>query len=244
MNEVRDLNKTNRLKPVQGALQFVEKYFPNCQCALLAGSVVRDEATETSDLDIIIFDQSKKQSYRESFIEFGWPIEVFVHNFSSYKQFFLSDYQRAKPSLQRMIAEGFVLKDDVRLEAIKNEAKQMLAEGPEEWTEETVKLKRYFITDTLDDFKGCTNRFEGIFIANTLAELLSEFVLRTNRKWIGTSKWSYRSLKEYDEEFAVYFAEAFDCYFQSDNKAKIINLAANILNPYGGPLFEGFSIGK
>ena len=238
------VNKQIRIEPIEGALKFVEKYFPNCQCAVLAGSVVRGEATNTSDLDIIIFDQSKEHSYRESFVEFGWPIEVFVHNFTSYKQFFINDYERAKPSIQRMIAEGIVLKEDVRLEAIKNEAKQMLEKGPEEWSEEIKKIKRYFITDVLDDFKGCTNRFEGIFIANTLAEMLSEFVLRTNRKWTGTSKWGYRTLKEYDEVFAIHFTEAFDCYYRSNDKLNVINLAESILQPFGGPLFEGFVLGK
>jgi hypothetical protein len=46
-----------------------------------------------------------------------------------------------------------------------------------------------------------------------VVEMLSEFVLRTNRKWTGTSKWGYRTLKEFDEVFAIQFAEAFGCYY-------------------------------
>lgn len=56
----------NKLPPIEAAHQFINKHFPNCQGALLAGSVVRGEATETSDLDIIIFDKNICAFYRES----------------------------------------------------------------------------------------------------------------------------------------------------------------------------------
>lgn len=210
----------------------------------MAGSVVRGEATETSDLDIVIFDKNLNSSYRESLIDFGWNIEVFVHNLISYKEFFKSDYERARPSMPRMVSEGIVLKDNGIIESIKNEAKELLAKGPEKWSTETIKTKRYFITDTLDDFIGCNYRAEEIFIANTLADLVSEFVLRTNQRWIGASKWIIRSLRHYDIEFADRFVEAFDDFYKTGDKNKIIQIVDRILQPYGGRLFDGFSLGK
>jgi predicted nucleotidyltransferase len=234
----------NKLNPIEAAQRFIEKNFPKCQGALLAGSVVRGEATETSDLDIVIFEKSLSTSYRESLKEFSWDIEIFVHNLSSYKQFFKSDYERARPSLPRMISEGMILKDEGIIEDIKKEANDLLDKGPEKWSEETIKVKRYFITDVLNDFKGSSNRAEELFIANTLAELLSEFVLRTNRNWIGSSKWIVRSLREYNEDFANRFVEAFDVYYKAGEKNQIIKLVDEVLQPFGGQLFEGFSLGK
>ncbi|QUG43023.1 nucleotidyltransferase domain-containing protein [Psychrobacillus sp. INOP01] len=234
----------NKHNPMEVAQKFVHKYFPNCNGALLAGSVVRGEATNTSDLDIVIFDDTVPSSYRESFIELDWPIEVFVHNASSYKPFFESDRERARPSLPRMVSEGIILRDDGVIESIKKEAAELLNEGPEKWSEEIVQIKRYFLTDTLDDFIGCSNRAEEIFIANTLAELLSEFVLRTNHCWIGTSKWIVRSLLAYDEDFTNQFVEAFDTYYKTGDKGKVIHLVEVVMEPFGGRLFEGFSIGK
>ncbi|WP_093062100.1 nucleotidyltransferase domain-containing protein [Psychrobacillus sp. OK028] len=230
--------------PIKVAQKFIEKYFPSCNGALLAGSVIRGEATDTSDLDIVIFDESVPSSYRESFIEFDWPIEVFIHNGSSYKEFFESDRERARPSLPRMVSEGIVLKDDGIIEPIKKEAEDLLMEGPDIWSEETVQIKRYFLTDALDDFIGCSNRAEEIFIANNLAELLSEFVLRTNRRWIGTSKWIVRSLKAFDEDFTNQFVKAFDTYYKTDDKRKVIKLVELVMEPFGGRLLEGFSLGK
>lgn len=239
--EVREIN---RIEPYKAAELFTSKHFPNCHGALLAGSVVRGEATETSDLDIVIFDKNLKSAYRESVIDFGWNIEVFVHNLSSYKEFFKSDSKRARPSLPKMVSEGIVIIDSGIIESIKQEANDLLEKGPEEWSAETIKIKRYFITDSLDDFIGSTNRAEEIFIANTLAELVSEFVLRTNRKWIGTSKWVVRSLRNYDEKFADHFVEAFDSFYKTSDKNKIIVMVDEILQPFGGRLFRGFSLGK
>ncbi|MBC5638063.1 nucleotidyltransferase domain-containing protein [Ornithinibacillus sp. BX22] len=235
---------SNRLAPEKVAKNFINNHFPHCDGALLAGSVVRGEATETSDLDIVIFDNATRSSYRESRIVSEWPIELFVHNLHSYRDYFESDFKRARPSLPRMVSEGIILKDTGVIDAIKSEAKELLAKGPEVWSTETITTKRYFITDTLEDFIGCNNRLEGIFIANTLAELVSEFVLRTNRKWIGASKWMVRSLKEYDIQFTEQFIKAFDNYYRNDSKRDIIRLVDTILKPYGGRLFVGFSIGK
>ncbi len=87
-----------KLNPIDAAKKFVVAYFPESPGALLAGSVVRGEATNTSDLDIVVFDTNKPSSYRESLIKYQWAIEVFVHNLTSYKHFFESDIERAQPS--------------------------------------------------------------------------------------------------------------------------------------------------
>ncbi|KAB8138082.1 nucleotidyltransferase domain-containing protein [Gracilibacillus oryzae] len=234
----------NKLPACDAAKRFIEEFFPTCQAAVLAGSVVRGEATETSDLDIVIFDNKIDSSYRESLVEFGWPIEIFVHNLSSYQHFFKMDYQSAKPSMQRMVAEGIVLRDEGILPSIKAEAEQMLEKGPESWTEETITLKRYFLTDMLDDFIGCDRRAEEIFIAGELAQQLHEFVLRTNNCWIGSSKWIVRALRQYDPVITEKFVEAFDCYYRTGEKDKVVRLCDQVLAPYGGRLFDGFSLGK
>jgi len=50
-------------------------------------------------------------------------------------------------------------------------------------------------------------------------------------------------LKEYDLEFAACFAEAFDLFYRTGEKEKIIVLVDTVLQPYGRRLFDGFSIG-
>ncbi|MGN4427237.1 hypothetical protein ACTFQN_26665 [Bacillus cereus group sp. MYBK30-1] len=96
----------------------------------------------------------------------------------------------------------------------------------------------------LDDLIGCTNRAEEIFIANTLADLVSEFYLRTILQWIGASKWIVRSLKQNDQKFTDHFVEAFDVLYKTGDKNKVVQLVNKVLEPYGGQLFDGFSLCK
>lgn len=238
------MNGLRRLEPIEAAKKFIDKHFSNCNGAILAGSVVRGEATKTSDLDIVVFDENQESSYRESMVEFDWAIEVFVHNLTSYKKYFQSDYDRGRPSLPRMVSEGVVLRGKENIELIRNEAKAILENGPEKWSLELIQTKRYFITDALDDFIGCNNRAEEIFIANTLAESVHEFVLRTNGQWIGASKWIIRALKHYDENFTEEFVDAFDTFYKTGKKYKVVEIVDKVLQPFGGRLFEGFSSGK
>ncbi|SHN17789.1 nucleotidyltransferase domain-containing protein [Gracilibacillus kekensis] len=233
-----------KISSMEAAKQFMNQNFSHSQGALLAGSVVRGEETATSDLDIVIFDKNLTASYRESMIDYGWPIEIFVHNLTSYKYFIEMDCKAGKPSMARMISEGIILKDEGILVAIKKEAKEKLEKGPEKWSDEMITQKRYFITDALDDFIGSTNRAEDIFIANNLAELVHEFVLRTNCQWIGSSKWIVRALKQYDEKFTEKFIVAFNAFYETEEKKTVIQLVDNVLQLYGGRLFEGFSLGK
>jgi len=234
----------SKLQPVEAAKRFIKEKFPDCQAALLAGSVVRGEETETSDLDIVVFNQKVESAYRESFIEYGWPIEVFVHNLTSYVGFFKSDCERARPSLPRMVSEGIILFDSGVVSLIKEEANELLKKGPEVWSIKTIEMKRYMMTDALYDLIGSTNHAEELFIANTLADAIHEFVLRTNVQWIGASKWIVRALNQFDKNFARKFVQAFDAFYKTGYKDAIIDLADEVLNPYGGRLFEGYSLGK
>ena len=233
-----------RFEPILAAAMYIEEFHPDCQGAILAGSAVRGEATPTSDLDIVVFDETAGASYRESLIYKEWPIEVFVHNLASYQSFFESDCSRARPSLPMMVSEGMVIKDLGVLATIKAEADLLLAAGPEKWTQATTGNKRYFITDALEDFIGSDSKAELLFIAGHLAELLAEFVLRTNRQWIGQSKWIHRSLRNFDAGFAENFVEAFERFYEKGEKEPVIRLVEEVLQPFGGRLFEGYTAGK
>ncbi|MBS9802667.1 nucleotidyltransferase domain-containing protein [Bacillus toyonensis] len=233
------------MKPIEASQSIIASQFPNCDVALLGGSVARGEATKTSDLDIVIIDHSLTSCYRESFYSNGWPVEVFVHNFETYKTFFEMDCDRGSPSLPQLVSEGIILKGkDEIVESLKREAEDLLNKGPEKWNEETMNMKRYFITDTLDDFIGATKREEELFIANLLADLVHEYVLRVNGEWLGNSKWFIRVLRRYDEQYAEHFVAAFDHFYKTGEKNKLISFIEQTLEQYGGRVFEGFSIGK
>lgn len=216
----------------------------SCEAAFLAGSVVRGEETATSDLDVVVFDSSVTASYRESFIYKEWPIEWYVHNLSSYQAFYKSDCERARPSLPKMVSEGYILCDTGMARELQEEANILLKKGPEPWSEDDVTLKRYFLTDVFDDFIGATDRGEEMCCAAALADQVHEFILRTNQQWIGSSKWMVRALRKYDPKVAERFVQVFDHYYQTREKEAVISFVNDVLQPYGGRLFDGFSLGK
>jgi hypothetical protein len=242
--KIERILKMNRIDPASAAKLFTQENFSPGAIVLLGGSVVRGEATFTSDLDIVVIDDKVSSAYRESLIAYKWPIEVFVHNEKTLHQYFMKDCERARPSLPRMVAEGIIIQDNGSGSTLKAAAEKLLSAGPQEWEPSTIMLKRYFLTDLLDDFSGSTHQGESIFIAGSLAEALHEFVLRTNRRWIGSSKWIVRALKEYDKAFADRFVDCFETFFRTGDKQAVVELVDTVLQPHGGRLFHGFSLGK
>lgn len=233
-----------RKKPEEAAKALVAERYPHCRTALLGGSVVRGEATARSDLDIVVIDDHLSASFRESLVVYGWPVEAFIHNSTSYRDFFERDCKEGTPSMPKMCHEGVLIKDDGFAAQLKREAASLLQNGPEPWTREDINIKRYFLTDALDDFEGSSDRAEDLFIANSLAFGLHEFILRTNGCWTGSSKWVVRALKQYDETICARFVAGFDQFYKTGEKEDIITFTDEVLTPYGGRLFDGFSIGK
>lgn len=230
---------------LNAARQFIEKYFPTSTFALVAGSVVRGEATETSDLDIFILVPDLNEAYRESYFEFGWPIEAFVHNFESYEVFFHRDVSRRRPSLPMMCSEGKVIVDkDNLFEIIQSLAKELLSNGPSPFTNEEYLNQRYMITDLLDDLIGARKYDEQIFIVNELTERICNFVLVNRGQWMGRGKWIPRLIRKMDEELYNNLINSLEYFYKYNDKEKLIDLVMQELNRYGGRLFEGYSLGK
>lgn len=225
-------------------MPLVASRYPDHCAVLLAGSHTRGQATPQSDVDLIIFETSRRQAFRESFIHDGVPVEAFVHSFETIVYFFESDRERARPSLQRMIADSWTIKDHPHLASIRKEAVQQLADGPIAWTNTEQERARYFLSDVLDDFESVTNRAEGLAIASRLYEQSIEFVLRANRRYIGQGKWAIRALAEFDEDYASRHTMAFELYYQSDDRREVVTLVDDYLAPFGGRYFDGFTLGK
>lgn len=219
---------------------FIEAYFPNCQAAFMAGSVVRGEATSQSDIDIVIISEEEKTMSRRCFIYNNWPIEVFVYNPSTFDTFFEGDCMLGNPFLPRMCAEGSIITGEQMASAIKEKATERLRLGPPAWTEDQIDYHRYLITDLLDDFIGSLDDSESIFIVNKLAERVHEFILRTNRTWTGEGKWVIRSLKQFDHNICDRFCNAFNSYYVKREKAPVVNFVDDVLQQHGGRLFEGY----
>lgn len=234
--------ETNRYFDV--ADKIVREKYTDCDGALMAGSIVRGEGTSTSDIDLIIYDDKLSNGYRESFIYEGIPIEVFAHNKKSFIFFFNSDCKRKMPTLPLMVMESVVIKECDYFSELKKIATDLYEKGPEKLTTNEIEMMKYFITDLRDDLLGSEDEFETILIVNDLLIRLHEFYLLTNNSWIGRSKWIKRALKKYDEVFELKFEKVILDFYKDRDKSKLIALIDEILEPYGGCNFDGFSVGK
>lgn len=225
------------------AHQLITDRYPDCAAAFLAGSVVRGDATPTSDLDMVIITQEIAGAYRESFTYTGWPVEAFVHTPQSIRAWFDKDAARRRPSLQMMCREGVILRDREGLAArIKAEAARRLAAGPAPLTEAEIAQFRYRLTDLHDDLSGSADAIETLFIGAELAALASEFILAYNRQWVGRGKWIPRAMQRHDPALAGELAAAMRALAQQGDPAPLIDFVAAALEPAGGRLFDGYRL--
>lgn len=222
---------------------FIEEKFPNCDMVFLAGSASRGEETETSDLDIVVFDNNSKE-YRESFFMFGWRIECFIYNQESYIKQLASDKKIGRPILANMIVEGKVIKDNGNAEKLKQEASEYVIQGPTPLTEDYINASRYYIYDLLDDFMDCNNDEEALITINLLSIQLADFILRLNGQWTGRGKALTRALYKFDKDIGEKFFNGLNKFYKERDKQPIFDFVEEIYKPIGGQLFAGFSQGK
>ena len=174
-----------RLDAVEAALAVVERDCPTCLAAFLAGSVVRGEATSSSDLDIMVIVPEGLATYRESFRAFDWPVEVIVHTPSVHRQFAAKDAARRRPSTSMMDCEGIILRDvDGFASQLRQEACALLEQGPPPLTAAEVALARYGVSDLMDDLADA-RAGEAFLIAAQLAEASANLILDCHRRWRG-----------------------------------------------------------
>jgi predicted nucleotidyltransferase len=229
----------DRPDAVTAATAFIQVHFPECLCAFVAGSMFRGEETPTSDLDIVVITTRDDAPFRASYREHGWPIEAFVHTVESYPRWFVNDGNR--PSLAFMVDEGEIVRDTDGLAArVKADARTLLERGPEPLTPSQIEDLRYAVTDALDDFIGCNDVAEGVFVAAALASRSSELILLLNHQWIGSGKWVLRALRRSDPALAVQLSRALRGHARYGDKRPLIAFARRALDDACGPLFEGY----
>ncbi|MFB5265919.1 nucleotidyltransferase domain-containing protein [Paenibacillus enshidis] len=229
-----------RKEALEAAKCLIQQDFPNCSLAVLGGSVIRDQATPYSDLDIVIYDDSQELPFRRTVTTFGWITELFMLNSSSYRELFDAGIHGGNPTLQRIIAEGEVIRAvDDGLDILE-EACADLDYGPMPWGDYELDQARYEITEHIQDLKGSVQLCETWFVVSRLSEALCKLMLRANNQWIGEGKHLIRNLRGFDAEKGAALEAALEELYRNDSMEQLITLGLQWLEPYGGPLLEGF----
>jgi|SRR5271163_2544908 len=172
--------------------RFVAQCYPDAEATLLAGSRSRGEGAAGSDHDVILlFRELPDGAWRETSTFEGQLIEAFAHDPGTLAYFCQEiDRPSGLPVLPTMIAEGIAVLSEPS--ALLQEARQIAAEtfrsGPPPLAAETVRARRYAITEfaaTLAEDRGA-----GIVIAAGagLYIALADFALRAAGRWSATGK--------------------------------------------------------
>lgn len=233
------MQKTSLENLVQITKKILQTKYPKAEFAFLAGSIVRGEGTDFSDLDIVVIYQDLPNAFRESFYFQAFPVETFVHSPETLNYFFEMDGKEQNPSLAVMVTEGIVVPEENDLsQKLKRLANEIL-ENPPKITNEEINTLRYGITDLLDDIRDPHSKETLIGAATGLYPKLAEFYLRTNGHWSARRKAIPKYLQIADPEFFQRFCDGFEELFAFGKTEKIIQLAEETLKPFGGLLFDG-----
>ncbi len=231
-------------KPQEVVKKLLKVKHPHSNCIILAGSVVRGEATAYSDLDLIVLYEKIDAAYRESFMFDEWRIETFVHDLSTLRYFCVNlDKKEGKPSLPQMVIEGIAIPSSTELaNKAKSFAEELLKSGPAPLSDEELRLRRYFITDRIDDIRAPRSKGELIATGTQLYSAISDFYFRSRGLWSADGKTIPRKLKDQNPQFHDEFTEAFRALFENGDQSKVIKLAEEVLGPTGGFLFDGLKL--
>ena len=232
---------TSRVPPIEAARGVWRERYAGARVLFLAGSVMRGEATPASDLDVVVVYERLPNAYREAFVYEGWPVEAFVHDEETLERFFETDRLRGLPALMGMVAEGVEVPEPGEFSARwKRRAAELLEAGPPPWDEEELTLRRYRLTDWVDDMRFPRSADELVATGAWLYQDAAEFYFRTRGLWTAHSKTIPRHLRRTDEAFAERFLKAFDALFTEKRAEPAAALVEELLEPFGGLLFEGF----
>ena len=230
-----------RVSPFEAASALLRERYAGARVIFLAGSVMRGDATETSDLDIVVVFDELSNAYRESFTFGDWPVEAFMNDAESLRYFYERERKRGIPSLMRMVIEGAEIPEASEFSAaLKREASEAYETGPLPFDADELKLRRYRLTDWVDDIRFPRSGEELVASGAWLYQDAADFFFRARGLWSAHSKTVPRRMREVDAEFAAKFLAAFEALFAEKRVALAIALVEELLAPFGGMLFDGF----
>ena len=186
---------------VELAERFIEERFPAAEIAVIGGSTASGTRTPTSDIDLLvigdeIFDEGESRSSLAGSWEYaGEVFEVFAYTHGAYSEWARGGVAQYRPVIVHMLVEGKEVRGGEALNRLRAEWSATLIDGPS-ISEHEHAMRRYAITDLIDDLRDATDELERNTVAWNLFEKTAELMLISDRRWIGTGKYLPRRLRE------------------------------------------------
>ena len=231
------------MEALVAARSLVVERFPGALAAFLAGSASRGTATALSDLDIVVVLGGRPAPYRETVRFASWPVELFVHDEASLRYWYDLEASNFRPVLAHMVATGVVLLDAGAATRLQEAATAQLDAGPAPLAKAELLLRRYLLTDTLDDLISAADADERDAVAGAVLTQAAELFLLNRGHWLGRSKWLVRRLTGADPRVARDLMAAHRVAVGTGDTASLEGAAEAILDEVGGRLTEGYRAG-
>ncbi|MFD5214553.1 nucleotidyltransferase domain-containing protein [Microbacterium sp. NPDC058345] len=219
--------------------RFIARHHANAQVALIGGSTARGERTSTSDIDLLLIGDGlfgEDRTSEATTVAFdGEVFEVFAYTEAGFQEWAERDVARRRPVILEMLMDGVVVRDDGSLARLRDRWAPVLASGPVLSDEESA-LRRYVITDLIDDLRDAVDPLEQAVIAGALFERVSELMLLCEHRWIATGKWLPRRLRMLSRTRT----DALAAPLLAGDYARFADRAEDELHRAGGRLQDGF----
>lgn len=220
----------------------VSERFPNATTVLLGGSVVRGDATSTSDLDVVVIDESLPAARRETHVRDGWPVEVFAYTTATFAEYLERGWRTRLPVVAQMCAEAVIVVDrHGTASGLQARVRALLEAGPPEPTTSELQSYRYRLTNLRDDLADTDQQAERVFLGLQVARVVTELALLRRRCWLGTGKWLPRLVARVDPSLLDSLLPALAALVARNDPQPLLDLIDLQLVPVGGPLLDGYS---
>ncbi len=223
------------------ALDAIKQYYPDARCAFLAGSIIRGEGKENSDIDIVVmYGDDFDDPHRHSVYYRDWIIEFFVHNEKAQDFLFACDVKEGVSPILHMVGYGKVLGPDVDY-AINRQAyaRVLWEKGPEPLSPEKIDRIRYGISSRIDDLRDDRRILERFGIISELYQDIILFYFRAKGKWGGHGKHLGRCIYSDNPDFSLRLESSFQKAV-AGHVEDFAHLCLEVLIPYGGYLQAGY----
>lgn len=243
------------------ATDIVLARFDAPRAAWLGGSVVRGEATATSDLDIsVLVDSSPPESgrpvapMRHSFLHEAVPVELFVHDEATLQQSRDRDRERRQPTQQRLVGETVILLDtDGIAERLRAECLAEIAAGPAALPRAEIDRLRYGLSDLLDDYTGLPqDRLLERYFPAHLFDRSTQLLLAHENAWQGSGKGLIAAVRHWAHDTDrrrpsgagwSQWVEEWSPALRAADPFVVTRLVTEVLDHCGGRLWVGHLVG-
>lgn len=181
---------------------FLDAHFPSATIAVVGGSTAAGRRTATSDIDLLVIGPvemlADDRDALATFIEFeGEGFEVFAYSPDAFERWVENDLDSFRPVLLDILLRGVAVRSSPQLAPLRERWSGVLEQGPTVDAHD-LDLRRYMLTDVLDDLADATDALETRVLADRVFTGIAELLLLSHGRWLGAGKWLVRRLREWD----------------------------------------------